>query len=185
MRSKIVSVAQSMLHVVEDDGRNKDKGGWIDTFWGAANDSYVNELLGRVPGVEHRDEWCAAFASWVYASAGLPLSHRHGTGFTGAGRMIQWLEHRGAWVDSTYDPQPGDLIFIDWQKLDHRVPDDQEITWRMAHDNVDHVGVVEAYDAENEIIHTIEGNLSGGVNRAKRTFGSGRVIGFGNLAALL
>jgi hypothetical protein len=99
--------------------------------------------------------------------------------------MIQWLEHRGAWVDSTYDPQPGDLIFIDWQKLDHRVPDDQEITWRMAHDNVDHVGIVEAYDAENEIIHTIEGNLSGGVNRAKRTFGSGRVIGFGNLAALL
>lgn len=176
-REQILEAARGELYVKEDAGRNRDTTGRIAQYIASVTDSRAMVDIGRP--FRLGDEWCAAFVSWVHEQIGRPLEHRHGKGFYGCGRMIQWLDKEGHWHDTRYDPQPGDIIFIDWQKLDLKLGDDEPLEWRRAHDNVDHVGIIERIDGDE--IHTIEGNWRRGVNRAVRSFASGRVLGFGSL----
>ena len=183
---KIVAVARGELATREDDGKNKDKAGRIATYWEAAKHSQIDIWLSRIPGVDHRDEWCAAFASWVYREAGLEMSHRYGSGFPGCGEMIRYLEKNDAWYDyRDAAPVPGDLVFFDWQRLPSQLKDGIKITSRRARDVVDHVGIVEEVVEGDEgdlvAISTIEGNWNAGVSRATRRLERRRILGFGCL----
>lgn len=89
-------------------------------------------------GYTSRVEWCACFVSFCANESGdlnvtIPKFSRVEDG-------IKWFKDRGKWKDKNYVPQPGDIIFFDWQ-------DDN---------NPDHVGIVEK--VESDQIYTIEGN---------------------------
>lgn len=93
-------------------------------------------------GFNYRVEWCACFVSWCadqcgYIDAGIIPK------FAGCTNGGYWFIERGQWADNSYIPQPGDIIFFDWDN-------DGEDGER------DHVGIVEK--VEYGYIYTIEGN---------------------------
>lgn len=182
-RARVLDIARGELDVREDDGSNRDKAGRIAGYWAHVNDSRWSVDIGYRPGADRRNEWCMAWASAVYARAGVPLEHPHGSGFYGCGRCILWLVERGFWrSEREADPKPGDLIFIAWDKFSLKLDErEADITPKEAHDHVRHVGIVEAYDPMTGIVDTIEGNLSAGVNRGQRSFEDGLILGFGSI----
>ncbi|MBS1890484.1 MAG: CHAP domain-containing protein [Actinobacteria bacterium] len=104
---------------------------------------YRSAVQGAVVG-----PWCADFASWCAAQAGIPLG-QNGEGFQGVGALWEWAEASGRAIPAEEgSPAPGDLI-----------------VW-----GSDHVGIIEAVDPDGTI-HTIEGNSSDEV--AQRTYGPG------------
>ena len=104
---------------------------------------YRRAVQGAVVG-----PWCADFASWCAAQAGIPLGE-NGEGFQGVGALWEWAQGSGRAIPADEgSPAPGDLI-----------------VW-----GSDHVGIVEAVDPDGTI-HTIEGNSSDEV--AQRTYGPG------------
>ncbi|MEI3060520.1 MAG: CHAP domain-containing protein [Oscillospiraceae bacterium] len=116
-------------------------------------------------GFGSRVEWCACFVSWCANQCGhiesgvLPK-------FAGVGTGEEWFKVRGLWRDNQYTPNPGDIIFFDWETdgLDGKP---------------DHVGIVEK--VEGGVIYTIEGN-SGDVCRQNHySLGYYEILGFGVL----
>jgi len=104
---------------------------------------YRSAVQGAVVG-----PWCADFASWCAAQAGIPLGE-NGEGFQSVGAIWEWAEGNGRAIPADEgSPAPGDLI-----------------VW-----GSDHVGIVEAVDPDGTI-HTIEGNSSDEV--AQRSYGPG------------
>jgi hypothetical protein len=104
---------------------------------------YRSAVQGAVVG-----PWCADFASWSAAQAGIPLGE-NGEGFQSVGALWEWAEGSGRAIPaSAGTPQAGDLI-----------------VW-----GSEHVGIVESVDPDGTI-HTIEGNSSDEV--AQRTYGPG------------
>lgn len=104
---------------------------------------YRGAVQGAVVG-----PWCADFASWCAAQAGIPLGE-NGEGFQSVGALWEWAEGSGRAIPADEgSPAPGDLI-----------------VW-----GSDHVGLIEAVDPDGTI-HTIEGNSSDEV--AQRSYGPG------------
>ena len=91
--------------------------------------------------------WCAYFASWAAAQAGVPLGEA-GQGFGSVSALYGWAQRTGRAIPAGpgAQPSPGDLI-----------------VW-----GAEHVGIVESVDPDGSI-HTIEGNSSNAVSR--RTYG--------------
>ena len=91
-------------------------------------------------GFPAKVDWCACFVSWCanecgYIEAGI---YPKFAGCTSGG--MAWFQTHGQWMDGSYTPNPGDLIFFDWD----------------GSGDADHVGRVEK--VENGRIYTIEGN---------------------------
>jgi hypothetical protein len=104
---------------------------------------YRSAVQGAVVG-----PWCADFASWCAAQAGIPLGE-NGEGFQSVEAIWSWAEASGRAIPASEgSPAPGDLI-----------------VW-----GSDHVGIIESVDPDGTI-HTIEGNSSDEV--AQRTYGPG------------
>jgi hypothetical protein len=113
-----------------------------------SNDSpRIAEYRSAVAGAEV-GPWCADFASWAAAQAGIPLGE-NGEGFQSVGALWGWAEASGRAIPaSAGPPQAGDLI-----------------VW-----GSEHVGIVESVDPDGTI-HTIEGNSDDQV--AQRTYPPG------------
>lgn len=98
-------------------------------------------------GFSYRVDWCAIFVSWCanecgYIDAGVIPK------FAGCVQGSRWFKDRGQWQDRDYTPNPGDIIFFDW---------DNPGGFSGPQDGVpDHVGIVER--VENGRVYTIEGN---------------------------
>src|ERR1700761_3237553 len=104
---------------------------------------YRSAVQGAVVG-----PWCADFASWSAAQAGIPLGE-NGEGFQSVSTLWSWAESSGRAIPASVGtPQAGDLI-----------------VW-----GGEHVGIVESVDSDGTI-HTIEGNSSDEV--AQRTYPPG------------
>lgn len=150
-REKAVSTAKAWLGRRESDGSFKTI---IDTY---------NSIspLPRGYRMTYSDPWCAAFVSAVGARCGLSdiiLPE------CGCEPMIQLYKNAGRWVeDDAYKPEPGDIVFYDWQdtgKGDNK-------------GEADHVGIVA--DVNDTTFTVIEGNKSDSV--AYRTISrNGRYI---------
>ena len=112
-------------------------------------------------GFGSRVEWCATFVSWCanecgYIDAGIIPKFA-----ACQSQGITWFEKRGLYMDSSYIPSPGDIIFFDWGQ-----------------DGVsDHVGIVEY--VEGEVVHTVEGNTSNSVARRSYRLDSNSICGYG------
>jgi len=114
-------------------------------------------------GFGGRVEWCACFVSWCadqcgYIDAGIIPK------FAGCTTGGYWFIERGQWADNRYIPQPGDIIFFDWDN-------DGEDGER------DHVGIVEK--VEYGYIYTIEGNSGDACVRRSYPIGWYEIDGYG------
>ena len=114
-------------------------------------------------GFESHVEWCACFVSWCadqcgYIDAGLFPKFAACTS-----QGVPWFQERGQWQDNTYTPNPGDLIFFNW---------DQD-EW------IDHVGIVEK--VENGRVYTIEGNSGDACEQNSYPVGDSQIYGYGIL----
>ncbi len=117
-------------------------------------------------GFESRVDWCACFVSWCanecgYIDAGIiPKT-------AGCGAGESWFRARDQWHDNSYVPNPGDIIYFDWDKEETNGQDG----------NTDHVGIVEK--VENGYIYTIEGNSGDQVANNSWAVGYYEIYGFG------
>lgn len=110
-------------------------------------------------GFSERVEWCACFVSWCANKCGyldtiIPK-------FAGCSTGVHWFKTRNQWADRTITPEPGMIIFFDWDG--DGVPD--------------HTGIVEK--SENTCVYTIEGNTSDSCRRRQYTVGDSQIFGYG------
>ncbi|MDV7746238.1 MULTISPECIES: lysozyme family protein [Enterococcus] len=116
-------------------------------------------------GFEGRVEWCAIFVSWVADQVGY-LNQEKIIKSANCLQMINWLTEKGNYkkASENYHPQPGDLIFFDWNG---------------GGTGKDHVGIVEFTDGN--IIQTIEGNTADKVARRTYFINDPSISGYGIL----
>ena len=110
-------------------------------------------------GFTERVEWCACFVSWCankcgYLDTFIPK-------FAGCSTGVQWFKARNQWADRTTTPEPGMIVFFDWDR--DGVPD--------------HTGIVEKI--ENGYVYTIEGNTSDSCRKRQYTVGYSYIFGYG------
>lgn len=118
-------------------------------------------------GFDSRVEWCACFVSWCadqcgYIDSGIIPK------FSGCVNGVSWFQGNGQWQGRDYEPQPGDIIFFDWDNKGSSGPQDG---------SADHVGIVEK--VENGVIYTVEGNSGDSCREKTYTVGYYEVLGFG------
>lgn len=110
-------------------------------------------------GFTEHVEWCACFVSWCANKCGyldtiIPK-------FAGCSTGVHWFKARNQWAERTITPEPGMIIFFDWDG--DGVPD--------------HTGIVEK--SENTCVYTIEGNTSDSCRRRQYTVGDSQIFGYG------
>lgn len=113
-------------------------------------------------GFGSRVEWCACFVSWCADQCGYIESEAIPK-FAYCPTGVQWFKDAGRWQDRGYAPQPGDIIFFDWQ----------------GDDESDHVGIVESCDGTT--VFAIEGNSGDAYQRNSYDIRSASIIGYGTL----
>ena len=74
---------------------------------------------------------------------------------------MEWFESRGQFMDGSYVPTSGDLVFFDWGN----------------DGSVDHVGIVES--VVDGTVYTIEGNSGDKVARRSYPIGYAKIVGYG------
>ena len=155
MRTKIVKQAQTWLGRRESDGSHK-----------LIIDAY-NQIkpLPRGYKVQYNDEWCATFVSAVaYVCGALDVVPAE----CSCSKMIEHFKSLGSWKeDDSYVPQPGDIMFYDWQ--DNGKGDNTG--------NPDHVGIVE--QVSSGTITVIEGNKNEAVARRYLQVNGRYIRGYG------
>ena len=115
-------------------------------------------------GFTSRVEWCACFVSWVANQAGY-IDTNVIPKFSGVIQGINWFKAVGEWKEAGFVPNPGDIIFFDWEN----------------DGSADHVGIVEK--VENNTVHTVEGNSNGDTCRQKEySINSDVIFGYGTPA---
>lgn len=148
------------------------------------------EPYWRWYGFNHRVEWCACFASWVLAQAGVNCGDlRPYINKTDTPEEADAIE---SFIDGEYDAliskgcmqmmefytgknmrigdvpaQPGDIVLYEWDP-----------NGRGALDGVDHVGIVdwvEGDDPNTQLLHLIEGNWGNKVCRTTYEYRDPRV----------
>ena len=111
-------------------------------------------------GFAQREEWCACFVSWCadrcgYIEAGVIPK------FSLCSAGMEWFESRGQFMDGSYVPSSGDLVFFDWE----------------SDGSIDHVGIVES--VVDGTIYTVEGNSGDKVARRSYPIGYEQIEGYG------
>ena len=154
-RQNIVNAAVSYIGCKETDGSHKKI---IDLY-------NSHKPLARGYAMKYTDAWCATFVSAMAIKCGLtdiiPTE-------CGCGQMIRLFQKLGEWQENdAYTPQPGDVIFYDWQ--DSGVGDNTGAS--------DHVGIVESVSGST--MKVIEGNMSNAVGRRTLQVNGRYIRGYG------
>lgn len=154
-RQNIVNAAVSYIGCKESDGSHKKI---IDLY-------NSHKPLARGYAVKYTDAWCATFVSAMAIKCGLtailPTE-------CGCEKMIELFKKLGSWQeDDAYVPQPGDVIFYDWD--DSGSGDNRGYS--------DHVGIVEKVSGST--ITIIEGNMSNAVGRRNLKVNARYIRGYG------
>ena len=117
------------------------------------------ETYWRWYGFTSRVEWCACFVSWCANEAGL-IDQGLVPKFSYCPDGVTWFKQNGQWLVRTVIPQPGYIIFFDWN-----------------FDGIaDHVGIVET--VEDNVIYTIEGNSKNECKANKYQISNNSIVGF-------
>jgi len=114
-------------------------------------------------GYPGRVEWCATFVSWVANENGY-IDSGAVPKFAYCPTGIEWFKSKDKWLPGGGTPNPGDIIFFDWE------PDGVS----------DHVGIVVKVDGGK--VHTIEGNTGDMVAQRQYELGSTMIVGYGQPA---
>lgn len=111
-------------------------------------------------GYPYRVEWCVIFVCWCADQCGY-LDEEVIPKMEGVLPLIDWFRERDQWQYRDYEPNPGDLIFYDWES-----------------DGIaDHVGIVERI--ENGIVYSIEGNAGDCCIENSHYLGASLIYGYG------
>ena len=110
-------------------------------------------------GWNSKTPWCACYVSWALVESGIPGPAGHEKWFANVDHFMAYFQKSSAWKEAK--PQPGDLIFFDWN----------------GGDNPQHIGVV--LKVEGRMVYTIEGNSAGRVTIRSYPLGDKRIIGYG------
>lgn len=111
-------------------------------------------------GYLYRVEWCVIFVSWCADQCGY-LNEGVLPKMEGVLPLVDWFRERDQWQYRDYEPNPGDLIFYDWEN-----------------DGIaDHVGIVER--VENGLIYSVEGNVDDRCIENSHYIGTTSIYGFG------
>ena len=78
-------------------------------------------------------------------------------------RGVEWFRDRALWLEPTETPQPGDLVFFDWD----------------ADGSAEHVGAVLSLTGDELL--TLEGNSGGEVRTCAYAHSSAWILGYGVL----
>ena len=124
------------------------------------------ETYWRWYGFDERVDWCAIFVSWCANECGY-LENGVLPSFAVCYAGEDWFKSREQWQDNTYTPNPGDIIFFDWDYPDEGAQDG--IT--------NHVGIVEK--VEDGIVYTIEGNSGDSCRQKSYPIGYYEIYGYG------
>ena len=121
-------------------------------------------------GFESRVSWCACFVSWCadqcgYIDAGIIPK------FSGCVTGVNWFRGQNRWLDGSAEPNPGMIIFFDWDNKVGSGPQDGL---------ADHVGIVQR--VENGIVYTIEGNSGDSCRQNQYPVGHYEILGYGVIA---
>lgn len=111
-------------------------------------------------GFAQREEWCACFVSWCADQCGY-IDSGVIPRFSLCSAGMEWFESRGQFMDGSYVPSSGDLVFFDWGN----------------DGSVDHVGIVES--VVDGTVYTVEGNSGDKVARRSYPIGYGQIVGYG------
>lgn len=111
-------------------------------------------------GRSTREAWCSEFVSWCanecgFVEAGIIPKYS----YSGAG--IRWFKEHGQWQPGGYVPNPGDVIFFDWDR----------------DGNSDHTGIVEYSDGAT--VYTVEGNVGDVCKKQTHSVNSRSIMGYG------
>ena len=121
-------------------------------------------------GFESRVSWCACFVSWCADQCGnidagiIPK-------FSGCVTGVNWFRGQNRWLDGSVEPNPGMIIFFDWDNKGGSGPQDGL---------ADHVGIVQR--VENGIVYTIEGNSGDSCRQNQYPVGHYEILGYGVIA---
>ena len=111
-------------------------------------------------GYPYRVEWCVIFVGWCAEQCGY-LDEGVLPKMEGVLPLVDWFRERDQWQYRDYEPNPGDLIFYDWEN-----------------DGIaDHVGIVER--VENGLIYSVEGNVDDRCIENSHYIGTVSIYGFG------
>ena len=119
-------------------------------------------------GFEERVAWCACFVSWCANQCGY-IDKGIIPKFSACNDGIAWFKEKKQWIEPTDIPLVGDLIFFDWNDGGQD-------------GSSDHVGIVEYYDIEKNIVHTIEGNSNDECKQREYSKDDNQIMGYGRPA---
>ena len=111
-------------------------------------------------GFSSRVEWCACFVSWCADQCGY-IESGVIPKFSLCSAGMEWFESRGQFMDGSYVPASGDIIFFDWGN----------------DGSIDHVGIVES--VVDGTVYTVEGNSGDKVTRRSHAIGDAQICGYG------
>ncbi len=124
------------------------------------------ETYWRWYGFDERVDWCAIFVSWCANECGY-LENGVLPSFAVCYVGEDWFKAREQWQDNTYTPNPGDIIFFDWDYPDEGGQDGTP----------NHVGIVEK--VEDGTVYTIEGNSGDSCRQKSYAVGYYEIYGYG------
>ena len=170
----IVCIMGGAMALYKANGeRNSELGIYNEEVW---NNDMVSVALSQLGnkggqpywswyGFESRVEWCACFVSWVANECG-KIDNGTMPKFAACNDGIEWFKKKEQWIESTDIPITGDIIFFDWAKdgIDG---------------SSDHVGIVEYYDIEKNIVHTVEGNSNDECKQREYSKDDNQIMGYG------
>ena len=173
----IVCIMGGAMALYKANGeRNSELGIYNEDAWNNDMVSVAISQLGNKGGqpywswygFESRVEWCACFVSWVANECG-KIDNGTMPKFAACNDGIAWFKQKEQWIEPTDIPITGDIIFFDWAKdgIDG---------------SSDHVGIVEYYDIEKNIVHTIEGNSSDECRQREYSKDDNQIMGYGRPA---
>ena len=170
----IVCIMGGAMALYKANGeRNSELGIYNEASW---NNDIVSTAISQLGnkggqpywswyGFDSRVEWCACFVSWVANQCG-KIENGVMPKFAACNDGIAWFKQKNQWIEPTDVPITGDIIFFDWAKdgIDG---------------SSDHVGIVEYYDIEKNIVHTIEGNSNDECKQREYSKDDNQIMGYG------
>lgn len=142
-----------------------------DKLLAGGSDEIVSVALSQVGNVGGRPywswygfdshvNWCACFVSWCANKCGY-IESGAVPKFASCTAGSNWFKARDLWKPRGSTPNPGELIFFDWD----------------ADSLPDHVGIVKR--VENGTVYTVEGNSSDRCRQRSYSLGYSGIFGYG------
>ena len=117
-------------------------------------------------GFDSRVEWCACFVSWCANECGY-IDSGVIPKYAGCVQGSNWFKERGQWAGRDITPEPGMIIFFDW--------DDPETGGQDG--STDHTGIIERIEGGR--VYTVEGNSGDTCREKSYPIGYYEIYGYG------